>query len=174
MAKNDCSMKIEYSEDFGKLKFVCEKDGYKLSDTIPDSVIDKGETEIHKYVRGKMYRHVSQTKIYNIKNKEREERIKNTNTPISLKHKGQELKGRIVDYIGPSDRGLITILLESPEEYAGSHSVYDSYGMGMSGISVFDDDGNLTDWAINRALDSLRRIYNEKRVKEIAKKLNKD
>lgn len=166
-------MKVTYSEDFGKLRFVCEKDGYKLSDTIPDFVIDKGETAILKYVRGKMYRHIRQTKTYNTKNKERKEKIKNTNTPISLKHKGHELKGRIVDYIGPSDRGLITILLESPEEYAGSDSVHDCYGMAMSGICVFDDDGNLTGWAINRAFKSLRRIYDEKMVKGIAKKLNK-
>ena len=166
-------MKIEYSEDFGRLKFSCEKDGYKLSATIPDSIIDRGKVAITEYVNERMDGHINKTKKNNIKSKERTERIKNTNVPISLNHDGQNLKGRIIDYKGKGDRGLITIILEFPRKYKGNDSIYSCFGMSMAGIRVFDNEGYLTKWAIATAKKSLVEIYEGKKKREIAEKLNK-
>ena len=167
-------MKIEYSEDFGRLKFSCEKDGFKLSDTVPDSIISKGRVVITKYVRERMDNHICQTKKDKIVNRKRAERIKNTNVPVTVSHDDQNLKGKINDYKGKSDRGLITIILESPKKYRGDDSIYTCFGMGMAGIRVFDDDGNLTKWAIDKAKKSLIKVYERNRKIEIAEKLNRD
>lgn len=167
-------MKIKYSEDFGELKFTCNKDGHKLSDIIPDPVICRGEKVINEYVTKRMDRHIHQTKKDNIKSKERAERRKNTNIHISLKHAGQNLKGRIIDYRGLGDRGLITIILESPSKYKGDDSIYSCYGMSVAGIRVFNDNGNLTKWALDHSKVSLIEIYERAKKREIAKKLNKN
>lgn len=166
-------MKIEYSEYFGELKFACEKNGHKLSGTVPDSIISSGEVAINKYVRERMHRHIHRTRKDNVKSRERAERIKNTNVLISLKHDSQNLKGRIVDFRDSGDRGLITIILESPRKYKGDNSLYGSFGMSMAGIEVFDDDGHLTKWALDWSKKSLIEIYERTRKREIAKKLNK-
>jgi len=168
-------MKIEYGEDFGRLKFSCEKDGFKLSDTVPNSIINKGKVAITKYVRERMNNHIDQTKKDNIKNKEQTERIANTNISITVSHDGQNLKGRIINYKGKRkcDRGLITIILESPKKYRDDDSIYSCFGMGMAGIRVFDDEGNLTKWALDKSKESLIEIYERKIKKEIAEKLNK-
>ena len=167
-------MKIEYSENFGRLKFSCEKDRHKLSGTVPDSVINNGDAAIGKYVKERMHRHIHQTKRDNTKSKKRIERIKNTNVPISLKHDNQNLKGRIINYNGSGDRGLITIILESPKKYKGDDSIYSCFGMGMLGIRVFDDDGNLTKWALDESKKSLIEIYEKAKKRGLAKKLNKN
>jgi len=166
-------MKIEYGEDFGRLKFSCEKDDLKLSGTVPDSIVNKDRVAITKYVRERMDNHIRQTKKDKIKNKKRVEKISNTNVSITVNHNEQKLRGRIVDYRGKGDRGLITIILESPKKYEGDNSIYSCFGMGMAGIRVFDDDGNLTNWAVDRAKESLIKIYERKRKREIADKLNK-
>ena len=121
-----------------------------------------------------MHRHIHQTKRDNTKSKERVERIKNTNVPINLKHDDQNLKGRIVNYRGSGDRGLITIILESPKKYKGDHSIYSCFGMGMAGICAFDDDSNLTKWALDESKKSLIEIYERAKKGMIAKKLNKN
>lgn len=167
-------MKIEYSEDFGKLKFSCEKDGFKLSDTVPDSIISRGKVAITKYVRGRMDDHIDRTKKFDVKNKKRKERIRNTNTLISVSHDSQNLKGRIIDYKGKSKRGLITIILEFPKKYKSDDSIYGCFGMSMVGIRVFDDYGNLTKWAVVRAKRALVEIYERKKKREIAEGLNQD
>lgn len=166
-------MKIEYSEYFGKLKFACEKNGHKLSGTVPNSIISSGEVAINKYVRERMRRHIHQTRKDNVKSRKRAERIKNINVPIFLKHDGHNLKGRTVDYRGPEDQGLITIILESPKKYKGEDSIYGCFGMGMAGIEVFDDDGHLTKWALDRSKESLIEIYERTKKREVAKKMNK-
>ena len=167
-------MKIKYSEDFGRLKFSCEKNGFKLSDTVPDSIINKGKVAIIKYVNERMDRHISKTKRDNIKNKERAERRTNTNVCISVIHGNQNLKGRIIDYGGDGERGLVTIILESPKKYGGNDSIYSCFGMAMGGIRVFDDKGYLTKWAIDTGKKSLVEIYERNKKREIAEKLNKD
>ncbi len=167
-------MKIEYTEYFGKLKFACEKDGHKLSGTVPESIISKGEAVINKYVAKRMDRHIHQTKKENIKNKERAEIIKNTNVSISLKHDNKNLKGRIIKYQGSAERGIITIVLDSPKEFKGDDSIYSCFGMGMAGIRVFDDDGHLTKWALDKSKESLIEIYERAKKQKIAKELNKN
>lgn len=166
-------MKIEYSEDFGRLKFSCEKDGFKLSDTVPDSIISKGKVAITKYVGERMDNHIYQTKKDKIASRKRAERISHTNIPVTVSHDNQDLKGRVIRYKGKGDRGIITIILESPKKYIGDDSIYSSFGMSMAGIRVFDDEGNLTKWALDESKESLIRIYEKNRKKEIAKKLNK-
>ena len=166
-------MKIEYSEDFGRLKFICEKDGFKLSDTIPDSIINKGKVAITKYVMERMDNYIRQTKKDTTKNKKRVDRMTNTNISITVSQNGQDLKGRIICYKVKSDRGLITIILEFPKKYMGDDSIYSCFGMGITEIRVFNDNGHLTKWAIDRAKKLLIEIYERKRKREIAKKLNK-
>jgi len=166
-------MKIEYSEYFGELKFTCERDRYRLSGTVPDSIISNGEAAINKYVTERMDRHIRQTKKENIKNKERAKRIKNTNVPICVKYANQTLRGRILNYQGSSDRGLITIFLDFPKKFKGDDSIFGCFGMAMAGIRVFDDDGNLTKWTLDKSKESLVEIYEGAKKRKIAKKLNK-
>lgn len=165
-------MKIEYSDDFGSLKFICNKDEHELTGIVPDSVIDNGNAAIKKYVQKKMQKYIHQTRKDNVRNKKRAERIKNTNVLISLKHDGQNLRGRVVDYRGSADRGLITIILESPKKYKGADSIYSCYGMAMAGIRVFDEEGNLTRWARDESKESLIKIYEGAKKRELVKKLN--
>lgn len=173
-------MKIEYKEEFGKLKFICYEGERKLSGAIPNKIIDKGDAAINQYVQARMLKHLNRPKKTNVKSKRKkreeriEKRVKNTNVLISLKYKDQNLRGRIINYKGEDNRGEVTIILESPKQFKGRDYIATCFGMGIMGIQVFDEEGRLTEWTINEAKEMLIEIYEQNKKQKIAEKLNKN
>lgn len=175
-------MAIEYFEKDGELHFSYEKRVsvsdhsnayrvYKSQGKIPKKIQEQGDQAIKNYAEKKVRKDIKEKES---KAKKWDQFAKNPNFPVSVKHQGEILKGKIVS----AEDNTLRVRLEEP--YQGEAYVHYNRFSAMAGDYIFDGLESFSESAIESAQELLigiyhtKKHYNEhKKVIETAKRLNK-
>lgn len=152
--------RIEYSEKDGKLWYKHLDSSYDVvisEGEIPSEIVKKGESAIQKYVE-------EAVTAFEARSKRFREFGNNLNMPVSVRHRGIPLKGKIVY----ADSKYIGVRLEKPKKYAGESGMNFGWASAVAGHYVFQsgDEPKLSRSAIEGAQTVLTWIYDEKKNKE--------
>ena len=152
--------RVWYREEDGKVRFKYGESEYDLNNIegdVPPKICRLGEKTIAKYVKKEIVKIETVCKKF-------EEFGKNLNVPVSVKHKGVLLEGKIIG----TDGEFLTVRLESPKKYHGERSINFGGASAMAGHDIFEDGDKpkLSRYAIEAAQKILRWIYDDKKHEE--------